>query len=406
MLITLATGCASKDPDEVMATVNDKSVYRWEYELYYSQQLALYKQFTGIDLTEDKYKDDLATYKAARLEDLCESKAALIKAEEAGYGNLTQEQEAAAKAEYDKVVEQGIQTYIGKYTGDDARDKALKDYEKYIKSYGVTLEKLQAAMRDDYIVSLYLDDVIEESAITPTEEEVKEKYTTALAEQKSEYDEDPTKFESNTPSTILYVPEGYVRVTHIYLQVSDSYVSKLKTLDTELETKASAYSSAISDGKSDNDIQAAYNELLSTQELRTKTLEEGIAELKTTTDNIISQYKGGSDWTALVSEYNQDTAIGENGYYVSISSSKYYQDVLNAIFELKNTGDITNAIPSGYGVVIVRLEQIMEPGARAYEDVKDELYTSLRNSKIFSEQTRLKAEWFASMTVDMFTDKL
>ncbi|HWR24355.1 MAG TPA: hypothetical protein VN366_12835, partial [Feifaniaceae bacterium] len=61
-VLLVAAGCA-KNPDDIMGTVGETPIYRWQFDAALKNQLARYETMMGVDLTQPQYKSDFERYK-------------------------------------------------------------------------------------------------------------------------------------------------------------------------------------------------------------------------------------------------------------------------------------------------------------------------------------------------------
>ncbi len=168
---------------------------------------------------------------------------------------------------------------------------------------------------------------------------------TSLRSKKETYKDDMATLDSdyNSGQPILYYPQRVVMVSQILIGISDD--------DT----------AAINEVKNNADLS---DDEIATQ---TKTLlNAALKKIKSKADTVLSKAKGGEDFNALITEYNEDpgmeSMLNLGGYLIYEGTTNWIDEFVAAALALKKEGDISGLVSTDYGYHIIRAEKIYEAG--------------------------------------------
>ncbi|MDQ6676173.1 MAG: peptidyl-prolyl cis-trans isomerase [Acidobacteriota bacterium] len=104
------------------------------------------------------------------------------------------------------------------------------------------------------------------------------------------------------------------------------------------------------------------------------------AQTKALALKLRAEAKTGADFVRLVKQYSEDdSSKAKNGEYGTVKlSDNLPADIKKAVFALKQ-GEVSEPIPQQNGYYLFRAESL---GVRPYEQVKDDIYTELRDSRV------------------------
>ena len=132
-------------------------------------------------------------------------------------------------------------------------------------------------------------------------------------------------------------------------------------------------------------------------ELASDATEEEKEEAREEIEKIESKLRGGTDFAILARQYSQDSISAEKGGDLGFFS---YQEMVpsfsEAVFALKETGEVTQVIESPFGYHLAKLTGIKLAYLKTFEEVEDEIEKILAREKtdalIQEEVWRVKNE--------------
>lgn len=322
-----------------------------------------------------------------------------------GYDQLTDEELAAIEAKVDEdyqVYYDSIDLFYfssSELTGDE-RVKAIEaemakqgypnreqllDTEKMMNAQ----EKLRAEVVKDIAVS---------------EEEITTEYQARVDMAKGNYEIDPTAYGNDVTNdaAIYYTPAGYRFVKHVLISYTDEDQDKISALESEISDKetdlllnkenADAINAEIADLTAQlEEAQAAAN-----------------AAIQPTVDEVAAKIAEGADFNALIEEYNTDPGMtaDSTGYPVCDASINWVESFKNASMALANVGDVSEAVPSNYGVHFIKYESDAVEGPVSLETVKDAIMEELLATKQSDFYNATIDQWIAEADAKVYEDRL
>lgn len=107
-------------------------------------------------------------------------------------------------------------------------------------------------------------------------------------------------------------------------------------------------------------------------------------EAKKKIEQVLKRLKAGEDFAAVAKEVSEDANSKNNGGDLNyFSKGQLPQSIENAAFALK-TGDISDIVNSDSGYHIIKVTDKKDSTKIGYEDVKNDIITSLKNNKVSS----------------------
>lgn len=410
MIVGIAAGC-STNMDDILATVGDQTVYRWYYQLYLNQSLDQYRQFTGIDMTRSEYAEQYASYKETLLEDLIGEAAALQKAIDLGYGELTAVEEAEIDADYEEYYQQQIQAYMAEYGTDDAgRRKAEERFDQWMKENNLTPERIMTyIVRKEHILDKYYQDITAYGEVT--DEEIQESYNTYLETQKTNCEEDPAYFGDNAQAVIVYYPEGYIRTKIMTIPFTTKDTTTISEAAQAFQTAASAVLSALEEANGDENsaiVKRKQSDMEKALEAYNNSLAKGYANLQSEAEDVIARLDAGETWEHVVSDILPDDM--QSDWYISEDTTAVEAVICEAALALTEEGSHSGIIESGSGLTIVKLEEFVEARTVPMEEVSEQIANLIRSNRTFTESTRIRLEcvqeFEAQGLITRYLDKL
>lgn len=403
-LLSTFAGC-SQNMDDVLATVDGRPIYRWYYQIYLDKQQAFYQQLTGIDMTRPEYVNEYKEYKESRLEDLIGVAAALNKAEQLGFGDLTAEEEAALDAEYERNYQQTIESYMQQYgTDETARRKAEQDYDNWLKEMNLTADRIRQDNRDNYVLDQYYASVTEYGEVT--DEEIKQQYDTLLSTQKSENEKDPTYLSKNSGGVLVYYPEGYVHVQLIEIPFGTQNAGTVKSAGDAMSEAAIAAVNAISENGGDSaEAKSKQEALEKAMDAYNNSLEKGYKEIQPIADGAISRLDAGESFDTIYSDLFPN--IAPKDYYLCDKSDIVNAAIIADAIKLSTPGEHTGIIKTDSGLCIATLVEKIKARTVPLDEVRDAIAQEIQSSRTFSEATKIRLQCVAeAKEIVRYLDKL
>ncbi|MDO6707132.1 peptidylprolyl isomerase [Photobacterium sp. 1_MG-2023] len=117
------------------------------------------------------------------------------------------------------------------------------------------------------------------------------------------------------------------------------------------------------------------------------------AQAKEKADAILAELKDGADFATLAQTKSEDTFSAKQGGDLGWYDRGVMDAPLDeALFALKNKGDISDVVKSELGYHIIQLEDVKAPHAKPLADVRDELLADLRDQNTAEAFYNLKAK--------------
>lgn len=392
MILGIFAGC-SADLDDVLATVGDQSVYRWYYQLYLNQSLDQYRKFTGIDLTRPEYAEQFASYKVTLLEDLIGEAAALQKAIDLGYGELTAEEEAGIDAEYETYYQQQIEAFMAETGTDDAgRRKAEDQFDKWMKENHLTPERIMThIVRKTFILDKYYQDITAYGEVT--EEEIKKEYDTYLETQKANCDANPAYFGDNAQAVIVYYPEGYVRARIMTIPFDSKDTVTIGEAAQAYQNSATALLAALQEAAGDSEsavVKRKQNDMEKALQAYENSLDKGYNGIRESAESVLARLDAGEEWDTVYAEILPDTM--QRDYYISKDTTSVEASIRDAAIALTEEGAHSALVESAEGLTIVKLEEFVEARTVPVEEVSERIAELIRGNRTFNESTLIRME--------------
>ena len=384
-------GCSQKGSDApaessgaevIVAKVNGEAITYDEYYTFLSQIL----DYIGISADSsdaDFYKEDVVSR-------LVYEKVLKKKLTEEGYMNLTAEQNARAEQE----ATESFKAYIESSYFDEIQDMLGNDYTD--AQYDAAVEKVmqehlqeeldKAGMTWEELLDSYRLPIAEEAAraeltadAVPTEDEVKKRYDEYVAADKADMEEDPTVYESavmDGTTIYYYVPGGLRLIKHVLIKIDEETSDAVALLR-------------------DNGFDAQADLLL----------ESALADIQAKADEVLAKIQSGEMmFDEAVAQYNEDPGMPEGGYPVSKDSASYMEAFVTGAYALANVGDISGLVATDYGYHILLYAGDTVAGPVPYENVKDEIYETLKATLQSERWNEITDEWVAQSEVEFYPE--
>ncbi|NLT97986.1 MAG: hypothetical protein GXW96_07560 [Christensenellaceae bacterium] len=384
LLLLIFGGCSLIEKDEELAEQLENSKTIIEYNGTAVTKGDVTKQMTqylattssSIDSIKSLGDDTWKQFKESFIKQCAANLIALDKAKELGLDQLTDEQQANIDEAYNSTMST-LESMFAPVAQAAVEEDPSLDYdteyqklvENYLNSAGYDLETL----RDDLVKQTILTTVKEHfiKDVTVTDERVRSNYEATLEIQKGNIEQDPKNFslQESLGSTILYYPEGYMKVRHILI-----------AFDEDTKSKALKAYSATGDN-------TEYDKIIA----------DALPTIQPKVDEVVARMKAGEDFTALIDEYNSDANMNlEPAHSEGQVVGPYSTDViipgyLDAVAKLNAVGDYTT-ITTYSGCYIIRCEKLLA-GPVPFDEVKDTLKSNLLASEQEAKWSEITSGW-------------
>lgn len=114
-----------------------------------------------------------------------------------------------------------------------------------------------------------------------------------------------------------------------------------------------------------------------------------------TVERLLSKINQGEDFAELAKKYSKDVASAKNGGllpdYVD-GSTKYLKDFEDAVYRIKNIGDISKPIKTRFGTHIIKLIEVIPAKLIPFDDVKESILRTLKEDYKASVLGKLRSK--------------
>ena len=304
--------------------------------------------------------------------------------------------QATAQENYQAAVED-YTTYVTDDTLTD--EEALKAAEAMLIEDGYDLAYFEKVAYNEARLVAVLEHYTKD--ITATEEDVKAYYDDLVASDKELYEGNIAYYEQATyyGERIMYIPEGFRRVKHILVMLSDEDQTTLSDLEYQMESVEAELAAENADTETLNkkkaEIQAEIDAVFATIEPKAQ--------------EILDKLAAGEDFIALMEEYGEDPGMqsepyATEGYQVHADSSQWVTEFRDGAMALEKIGDVSQPIRTSYGLHIIRYEGDVESGAVDYESVKEELLSEVQDTLMNNYYNDLVDSWRAEAEITMYLE--
>ncbi|MDO4739070.1 MAG: peptidylprolyl isomerase [Eubacteriales bacterium] len=392
----------SIDDKTVVATFDGGVVTKGDVLPAYESNLAYYEllsSYYGYAIPTDGLLEETVN-------NLVTDKVLLHKAEELGLATLATEETEEAMQEALAAYEDTLDTYWDEFAEEGMTDEEIRgQVEEFMAENDYTLEAVIESYTQLKIINKLRSKVYEGVVVTP--EEIQNEYRAMLAADESAYAEDSFAFESAVTtgmSTIAWYPEGYRTVKHILLSFTEEQQADLSDIQLQI-TQIESQIRLLDEDADPTALQAQLDELKA--ELEAKTAEYA-ALLQPQVDEILAAVEAGEDFEKLMEQYNTDPGMESEpakseGYYVSAASETWVAGFRDGAMALENIGDVSGAVPTAYGVHIIRYHGDVTPGAVPMDELSEEIEAKLLAEKQTAAYDEQVNKWVeeANVKIDL-----
>lgn len=324
----------------------------------------------GMGIEDDSAESVAETCKSRRyaiIESLILEKICVLKAEEYGVSELSEDEIKQAQSMADAIIKERTDYYAKNLDYGTLEPTELSDEEKQ-KRAGEALDKALAEYgftREDYlekqkryVLGFKLLKAIGE---TLDRSDAEKQFDESAKLAKETYESSVTDYEQSGLSQ-YYVPEGSRFIKHILLGFSNDAVS------------------AITMTRKSGDSEGA-----------DKLREENAAALDEKLAEVLGKLNDGGNWDEISNEYSSDksgNSLYPDGYFLIPNGTTFMDEFKNAAFSMEKIGDMTTCV-TDYGVHIL----LYSSDASITESDREIVIETLFAKMMQQEFTKKTAEW-------------
>lgn len=430
LLFTASCSLAEGAEDPVIIKIGETTIPLSEVNSLLDE-MYVYYEVTESDLSDSDFeylRDEAITM-------LVHEAILNLKIKEYGLEELTEEQQAQSRAEFDELYQEAIDEYVAYFISmGSTEEEAMESLE----ATGYNKEDDYALYLADYAYLLLYEQIYE--GLEVGDEAIQQEYDALVEAHKSVVENDIASYEMYKHFygyEIYFMPEGYRQVKQILLDYPAQISADLADLDTditavsasitELTDELSALEVTPEEGeeapetepRSAEEIEAdlaAKQEELSALEAERQALQDRILpEMEEELAAITAKLEAGESIDDLIQEYsrNKPEAGVDDSIMVHHDTLMETEEFTSQAMALKAIGDFTDAFITSTGVHIVYYVADVEGGPLPMtEDVKLALEESLLTAvqeAAYDEQISLwmeeyDAEIHAELVVRADTD--
>ena len=356
------------------------------------------------------------------------------KIREMGLDQLTDEEEAQAKADADSTWQTAVDSVKTYYFADteltgDELDKAVAD--KMTELGYPTYDEVLASTENSVAQEKLRAEVVKD--VTVSDEELQQSYSVKMEEAKARYEANPSYYGTDVSNgtTIYYVPAGYRYVKNILIKLTDEDSAKISDLNSQISSANSELTTAqtslsdLGDDASADDENTAKNrqDLTDTVEKLTAQIsdlqaqldaatEAAYAAIQPTVDEVLAKLAEGEDFDTLMEQYGQDTGMQqspakENGYPVSADSTNWVSEFTEAAMALAKVGDTSSqGVRTSYGIHILKYVSDAVEGEVGLDSVRDVLEAEVLADKQDTLYNSTLEAWVQEANAKIYLDRL
>lgn len=372
----------------VLATINGTDIPIDEALDEYSYYEMMYTMYGYADELEQLKKEIADYYVSLEL--------IYLQHEALGLKTDMDAAKATAKANYDEAV-QSYLTYVTDKTLTD--EEKLKAAEAMLIEEGYDLAYFEKIAYNEARLVAVLEHYSKD--VAATEEDVRAYFDDLVASDKALYEGNIAYYEQaeSYGERVMYVPEGFRRVKHILVVLSDEAQSELSNLEYQLDSVEAELAKEGADTAALNTKKA---------EIEGK-IDAVFASIDPKAQEIMDKLAAGEDFIALMEEYGEDPGMksepyATEGYLVHADSAQWVTEFRDAAVALEKIGDISQPVRTSYGLHIIRYEGDVKAGPVDYESVKDELLAEVQDVLMNNYYNDLVAQWRAEAEVTLYLE--
>ena len=367
------------------------------------EQAAVLATFDGEEITLEEVQailDDMVSQDYAEpgdyalaLEYIIVTQVKEAKIKELGLDELTAEEEEALRAEAHEMWENALDNYVSYYLTDDteeSRNELRETAIAYYTSQGLDEEYVVEYLKWSAPYDKLEKYVMELSDVSVTEEEIRESFEAAAADEGAYLKDNVPTYEiyQMYGASFWYVPEGYRGIIHILLSVDEELMAAY-------EDAQATYEESVTDEAPEGDaaLKAA----------RDQAYDAVIASKQDTIDEIYARLEKGESFSDLIAQYGQDPGMQNadrlaSGYEVHEQSIIYDPAFIAAAFsdKMQKPGDVSDPVVGTSGIhILYYLRDIPGGIVEMTEEIRAEIEESLLTEKKSTASSEALEAWYA-----------
>ncbi|MBR3503954.1 MAG: peptidylprolyl isomerase [Clostridia bacterium] len=359
--LSFAAGEEAEAPEGILAVINGREVPLTDAQIEFSYYAALYEAY-GL-------ADQIPTLQGEIADYYVKYYVMLDEAGKLGLDTFDEEELAGFAAEAQEAYDSLLAQYVEYFTLDGMTAEEIEAHTaEFLAENGYTAESIERSIRESALIERFYAHAAEGVAVT--DETIQALYEEQVAAQQAGYEADASQFEYDVMygNDIYYVPEGFRSVYHILLLLDEDAQETLY----ELQTRQAEIKEELEADGADAGALNAENEAIEAE------IDALCADLMARVLEIRDRIDAGEDFMALMEEYGEDPGMKNEpymskGYYVSADSAMWEPNFRDAAMALKNVGDVSDPVLTGYGIHLILYSAALTPGAVPLEEVREGL---------------------------------
>ncbi len=367
-----------------LATYDGGRITRAEYNKAFKAEV-MAQGLTDEILNDPENAEAVQEFKINLLFDVANSEILYNQLENLNIGNLTIDEiqtiEDDSRAMLDDYIDSNIDSIIMTLPDDYSEkefNKARDEFEINLLNESGFLNFntfVDLRVKNESFLKAYYEYVPDED-VAPTDEELRAEYDAQLEIQKSTYSENPAYYlyYSEQEEMPLFVPEGIRKVRHILIVIDDATQTEISTLRA--------------DGK-DEEADALYA--------------EGLEAIKPLAEEVLTKLNNKEiTFTDAIAEYGDDPGMLSypDGYDVCEGYEMYVEEFTAGSMSLAEVGEYTDLVATSYGYHIIEYYSDVPSETVAFEDVADQISTTLLESKRSNIWMEYLTQWPRDLELD------
>lgn len=377
--------CSCGTVPDTIATVNGTKISGEEYERALNGFLANYG-LTEDSLYESLGAEEAVEYKNNIIDEMVLQELMMQYAQEHGLDELNEDEKAEVTERAESYLENLKASFAedvaaeGSLEGDAAQAEADRRFDDYVETYDYTTENLEQQFTRQIVLDRVYEDVMKDGVVTDADVRAfydSEVERAAAEETETDAEEAVAQYVSGQDSPQVYVSQavaaGVRNVKHVLIRIPQDMSEQISQLSADGQQEAA-------------------------EQLR----DEALALIRPEADEVLNRAQAGEDFDVLIAEYNDDPGMeySPDGYEVYEGAS-YDPAFLADALSLENVGDVSKApVESAFGYHIIQFASAPQAGPIPYEQIRDELESTLQQDKRRELWERTVAEWNQNAEVD------
>ena len=397
---------AELNDTDVLLTINGEAVTWAQAKSYYDGFVLDYSSYYDMTLPEN-----IEMFRSVAMQNACHEALLMQKATEKGLA-LDEAGMEAALAEADAIWEENIAYYIAQShpelteeSSEADRTAARDEAVAYMNENGFSQEYIRENYTKSKVLNALFMDTVKDVAVTDAD--VEADYQAKVAADKALYENDIDAYiayNSNVDMNNMYVmygygdtmmdyawyrPAGFRGVQHILLSVDESLMQEYQSVQAQLEEQMTGEEAA--EGETEAAPAVTQADLDNAKAAILAASQEKI-------DEINQRLANGEDFEALIPEYTLDSA---NIYDVSVASTNYVPEFVEAAFSVDNVGDVSAPYISQFGIHIVKYVSDIPAGPiEMTEEQRAARLESLLSERQNAKYSEVVEGWVAESVIE------